>query len=118
MIALVVYMFCAYGIANTVIYANGPFHVFAKMHQWAGRNCPQLEEMLSCFICLPWWIGFFFSGLNELFFNCPITPTRIVSSDVAWYYAVFMDGAFTSASCWLINTIQDWFEQNTPKEEE
>ena len=117
MMELLIYTLCVYGIANTIIYANGPFHVFERMHRYAGKHYPIMEEMLSCFICLPWWIGFAVSGMNEIFLNECVTPSRMISEGMAWYVAVFADGAYSSAACWLINTVQDWFEKNTPTEE-
>ena len=35
---LFIYVIICYGIANTIIYANGPFHCFVKMHEIANDD--------------------------------------------------------------------------------
>jgi hypothetical protein len=109
-------MVVCYGIANTIIFANGPFHVFEKMHRIAEKIHPQLEEMLSCFICSGWWLGFLFSALNLLVFPMiALTPMMMVGLPIQyWYVTVFLDGAFVSGSNWLINIIENYFETNSP----
>lgn len=115
-IVLFIYMVVCYGIANTIIFANGPFHVFEKMHRIAEKIHPQLEEMLSCFICSGWWLGFLFSALNLLVFPMiALTPMMMVGLPIQyWYITVFLDGAFVSGSNWLINIIENYFETNSP----
>lgn len=111
---LFIYIIICYGIANTIIYANGPFHCFVKMHEIAEKIHPQLNEMLSCFICSGWWLGFFMSALNmALFPMVALTPMAMVSLPLEyWYITVFLDGAFVSSTNWLINTIQDALERS------
>lgn len=113
-INIFIYMMVCYGIANTIIYSSGPFHFIDGLHKLAKKIHPQLEEMLSCFICSGWWIGFIFSVLNiwcvpEL----RITPMNMIGlpSDL-WYATIFLDGAFVSASNWLINIIEDRIERH------
>ena len=119
MIILVIYMIICYGIANTIIYANGPFHCFVKMHDIAKKIHPQLDEMLSCFICSGWWIGFTISAFNLLFFqNVSLTPMTMIGLPIQyWYITIFFDGAFVSGSNWLINTIQNYLETNSNNNE-
>jgi hypothetical protein len=107
-------MVICYGIANTIIYSHGPFHCFDAMHRIAKAIHPQLDEMLSCFICSGWWLGFFMSGLNILFVpEIRITPMNMIGLPIEyWYVTVFLDGAFVSGSNWLINTIQDALERS------
>lgn len=114
MISIFIYMLVCYGIANTIIYAHGPFHMFDAMHKIAYKIHPQIEEMLSCFICSGWWIGFIFSISNIwLFDSVPFTPINLIGiGDNLWYITVFLDGAFVSASNWLINIIEDRIERH------
>ena len=77
---LITYFLLAYGICNIIIFANGPFHIFSKMHDFLKTKYPILEEMMSCFICLPTWCGFFLSAVNLLFFP---TPIKVILGDVA-----------------------------------
>lgn len=111
---LFIYIIICYGIANTIIYANGPFHCFVKMHEIAEKIHPQLNEMLSCFICSGWWLGFFMSALNMVLFPMvAFTPMAMVSLPLEyWYITVFLDGAFVSSTNWLINTVQDALERS------
>lgn len=112
---LFIYVIICYGIANTIIYAHGPFHCFDKMHEIAKKIHPQLDEMLSCFICSGWWLGFGMSVLNLLLFpTILLTPMLFINLPLEyWYITVFLDGAFVSSSNWLINTIQNYFETNS-----
>ena len=109
----IIYCILAYGLANTIIYANGPFHIFAHMHRIAERIHPQLEEMLSCFICLPYWIGFTFSAADALLVDdVNLTPMNMVfGQSIPWYIVVLLDGIFTSGAVWLINTLQSKWEK-------
>ena len=107
---LFIYVIICYGIANTIIYAHGPFHCFDKMHKIAKKIHPQLDEMLSCFICSGWWLGFGMSAFNLLVIP---TMSMVYLPLEYWYITVFLDGAFVSSSNWLINTIQNYFETNS-----
>jgi len=111
---LVIYMIVCYGIANTIIYANGPFHCFVKMHEIAKKIHPQLDEMLSCFICSGWWLGFGMSALNLWILPSVIlTPMIMIGLPLEyWYVTIFLDGAFVSSSNWLINTLQEALERS------
>ena len=113
---VIVYLIMCYGIANTIIFANGPFHIFRHMHSFLDKRFSQLNELLSCFICLPWWLGIIFSALNWFLLpNLPVTPMNLIFGDyIPWYFVVFFDGAFTSGGVWIIHTIQESLE----KEEE
>ena len=112
---LFIYVIICYGIANTIIYAHGPFHCFDKMHEIAKKIHPQLDEMLSCFICSWLWLGFGMSVFNLLVIpTISFTPMAMVYLPLEyWYITVFLDGAFVSSSNWLINTIQNYFETNS-----
>ena len=45
-IVLFIYMIICYGIANTIIYANGPFHCFVKMHEIAKKY---IHNWMKCY---------------------------------------------------------------------
>lgn len=113
LLTLFIYTIAMYGIANTVIYAHGPFHIFDKLHEILPKIHPQLEEMMSCFICSGWWYGFLFSALNLFIFtSVAFTPMNIIGLPISsWYITLFLDGAYTSGSIWLVNTIQDTLER-------
>ena len=119
-LTLIVYMVICYSIANTMIYAHGPFHCFDAMHRIAEKIHPQFEEMLSCFICSGWWIGFLMSAINILLFpSIAFTPLIMIGLPMDyWYVIVFLDGAFVSGNNWLINTIQNYLETNSKNDEQ
>ena len=112
---LFIYAVTCYGIANTIIYARGPFHIFEKMHEWAKKIHPQLDEMLSCFICFDWWLGFLFGALDLfLLTSIAVTPMSLIGLPTQyWYASIFLDGAFTSGMVWLINTVQEALERSS-----
>lgn len=111
---LIIYFLLAYGICNMIIFANGPFHIFLKMHEYFKEKHPMLEEMTSCFICLPTWAGMFFSIVNLLFFAyIPFTPMNFIIADKAlWPIIVVFDGLITSGGCWLLHTCQEAVERS------
>lgn len=115
---VIVYCILAYGLANTLIYANGPFHIFAHMHRILPKIHPHLEEMFSCFICLPYWIGFFFSALDIfLFEDFSFTPMNIcLGASCPWWLVILFDGIFTSGAVWLINTVQSKYEHDANRD--
>ena len=110
---LLIYFLLAYGVCNIIIFANGPFHIFTKMHDYFKENYPMLEEMFSCFICLPTWVGFFMSTVNLVLFpTVPFTPMNMVLLDKAlWPVILFFDGIVTSGACWLIHSLQEMMER-------
>ena len=114
MLNLMIYFILAYGISNIIIFASGPFHIFLKMHSFFKKHMPMMEEMTSCFICLPTWVGFFLSAMNMLLFPAiQFTPMMMIGLPVEyWYVAVFFDGLITSGGCWLINTVQEALERS------
>ena len=111
---LIIYFLLAYGICNIIIFAKGPFHIFDKMHNFFKEKWPMMEEMTSCFICLPTWCGFFLSAINLLFFpNVMFSPMNmIILNKMLWPIIIFFDGLLTSGGCWLIHTTQEAIERS------
>lgn len=115
---LIIYSFICYGICNIIIYANGPFHIFKKMHEYLKEKHQVLDEMMSCFICLPVWCGFVLSTVNLIFFPLiPFTPMNsILLAKELWPIIVFLDGMFTSGMCWIINIFEEMMERTNNNE--
>lgn len=113
MLNLVIYFILAYGICNMIIFANGPFHVFRKMHVYFKANHPMLDEMTTCMICFPTWVGFFLSAVNIVLFpQIAFTPMNMVIPDnILWPIIIMFDGLLTSGGCWLIHTFQELMER-------
>ena len=110
---LLIYLFVSYGICNIIIYAAGPFHIFSKMHSFLSKKYPVIEEMMSCFICLPTWCGFFISAVNILLFpSIGFTPMNFLMPDkILWPIIIFFDGMFTSGICWVLNVFEEMMER-------
>ena len=112
-ITLITYFLLAYGICNIIIFAKGPFHIFDRMHDFFKEKMPIMEEMTSCFICLPTWCGFFISAVNILFFpTVMFSPMNMVLLNKSlWPLIIFFDGLLTSGGCWLLHTLQEMMER-------
>lgn len=117
---LLVYFVMVYGLSNMIAFTSGPFHIFSKIREYVYHNHKTVYELLTCMICLPTNIGFFFSLINILFFsNTLFTPYNILfSGELPWFAIVFFDGIVTSGVVWFIHTIQMFFETNIKEEEE
>lgn len=111
---LIIFFLLVYGICNIIVYANGPFHIFIKMHAYLKEHeHNMLEEMFSCMICLPTWVGMFLSAVNLIFFPyTPFTPMNMVlHTENLWPIVIFFDGLIASAGNWLIHTFQEMMER-------
>jgi hypothetical protein len=114
MTQLLLWMVMAYGLSNILVYGsifntprnyifneadngNGPLTEFYKF----------LKGMLSCMLCTPVWVGFFYG----IFLYSPVHELLGVTSLVSWFF----DGMLASGATWAINSIIEWFEQNRPQ---
>ena len=113
MVQLLLWMVMAYGLSNILVYGsifNGPrnfifnqadhgFKIFTGFFKF-------LKGMLSCMMCTPVWVGFFFG----IFLYSPTHEMLGVHK----YYSWFFDGMLASGAVWSINAIIEWFEVNRP----
>lgn len=108
-----VYLIAAFGISTILIDSVGPYHIFEKWHNWMVSNTPMLDELFSCYVCLPCWIGIVCSLMNLIFLpDCRLTPANMALCGVApWWVIVPLDAAFTSGGVWLIHTFQSAAEK-------
>ena len=113
MVQLLLWMIMAYGISNILVYGsifNGPRNfIFNKAEHGFGILTgffKFLKGMLSCMMCTPVWVGFFFGIL----LYSPVHEMLGVHK----YYSWFFDGMLASGSVWAINAIIEWFEVNRP----
>jgi hypothetical protein len=106
-------MVMAYGISNILVYGsifNGPRDYIRKKSETEGWFQDQFKfmiDMLSCMMCTPTWVGFFFG----IFLYSPVHEILGVTSWVSWFF----DGMLASGAVWAINSIVEWFEENRPK---
>ena len=112
-LSVVLYFIVCYGIALVAIDANGPWHIFDKMHNWAASKAPVLEELFSCYICLPFWIGVVLSFINILWLPVAFTPMNILFDfvmpcgrfELICFFTMICDGFMTSAMCFTMDNI-------------
>ena len=115
MTQLILWMIMSYGISNILVYGsifNKPRNFIIKQSE-NDKNILKdffvfLREMLSCMMCTPTWVGFFFG----IFLYSPVEKILEVTPYVSWFF----DGMLASGSVWAINSIIEWFESNRPKQ--
>ena len=113
MAQLLVWMVMAYGLSNILVYGS----IFNTPRNYIFKEADNIDNliqgfygflkgMLSCMMCTPVWVGFFFG----IFLYSPIHEMLGVSSWISWFF----DGMLASGSVWAINSIIEWFEVNRP----
>ena len=116
---LIIYLLCAYGVSNMIVYSNGPFNVFNNLRSWFDTFPSNLGEMLHCMICFPTWVGIILSSIDMFCLNeCSFTPFNIlIRNDDLWYYIIPLDAFLTSGSIWLLHTFQEALESMNNNDE-
>ena len=114
MTQLLLWMVMAYGLSNILVYGsifNTPRNYIFKeaenMDNYFQGFYLFLKGMLSCMMCTPVWVGFFFG----IFLYSPVHELLGVTSWISWFF----DGMLASGATWAINSIIEWFEQNRPQ---
>ena len=108
------YAIMTYGICNIVVYGSGPFRIFEHIRNISDNIYEHFGQMFSCMMCLPTNLGILLSVLNWFLIPVAFTPFNILFAGTSlWWVAMICDGAFTSGIVWLINTIQEYFENKT-----
>lgn len=82
-----------------------------------GDGNSSLGKLVTCFICLPTWVGFSLSLVNRVYLpNKILTPSMLVIGNcndlLIYFISIFFDGIIASGGVWLIHTIQEYFENN------
>lgn len=116
---LIIYILCAYGISNMIVYSSGPFNLFEKIRNLFDNLPSNLGELLHCMICFPSWVGIILSSIDIfLLKDNSFTPFNlIINNDSLWYLIIILDMFITSGSIWLLHTIQETCESITNKNE-
>jgi hypothetical protein len=115
MTQLFLWVLLAYGMSNILVYGsifNTPRnYIFNEADHGIGffiNFYKFLKGMLSCMMCTPVWVGFFFG----IFLYSPVHEILGVNEYSSWFF----DGMLASGGTWVINSIIEWFEQNRPKQ--
>lgn len=112
MVKLLVFILACYGFCNTAIFGS----IFEKWRNFWLKYSPNFfGKLFTCFICMPWYIGFILSlcGLSPMELTKMIHDVNIFGLFIipAKVIIVFFDGAVGSASSWLVHTIQEMCER-------
>ncbi len=110
MTQLLLWMVMVYGLSNILVYGS----IFDKPRNYIIKQSENeenyfmdsfifLRDMLSCMMCTPTWVGFFFG----IFLYSPVHQILEVNPYISWFF----DGLLASGSTWAINSIIEWFEK-------
>ena len=106
-------MVFAYGLANMVVYARGPFGLFEWWRGFTHRINEHLGELFSCMICFPTWIGIGCSIVDLAFGSFTFTPFNVLFDGVApWWLIVMLDACFTSGLVWVVDQFETACERH------
>ena len=113
MVQILIWMIMAYGVSNILVYGsifdtprNYIFKEADNIDNYIQGSYRFLKGMLSCMLCTPVWVGFFFG----VFLYSPVHEFLGVTPWISWFF----DGMLASGSVWAINSIIEWFEENRP----
>ena len=110
---IIAYVLFAYGFANMVVYANGPFGIFERWRNFTHGISEGFGELFTCMICLSTWIGAVFSALDFwLVTTADFTPFNIVFGERYPALTIFMDMCATSGAVWLLHNLEEAFERH------
>ena len=114
------YILAVYGIANVIVFGEGPFYFLEKWRSFAYSIHPNFGKLFSCMMCLPANIGWIMSLIDWFLIpSIALTPFNIILAGTGlWWLALILDMGITSGLCWLIYVIDDFFEKNTSSYEE
>ena len=110
---LTAYILFAYGFANMVVYANGPFGIFEKWRNLTHNLSEGFGELFTCMICLSTWIGIVFSAVDFwLVPDLSFTPFNVVFDGKYPFLTILMDMCATSGAVWLLHNLEEAFERH------
>lgn len=115
MTQLILWILIVYGISNILVYGT----IFDTPRNFIIQESENeknyfsdffmfLRKMLSCMMCTPTWVGFFFG----VFLYSPTNEIIDLTPYVSWFF----DGMLASGTTWIINSIVEWFEENRPSQ--
>lgn len=114
---LFVYILCAYGLSEMVVFGRGPFGIFEKWRDVAHDIGDGFGELFTCMLCFPTWVGMALSVIDIACFPFfQFTPFNIVFSMVPGgfllnLFIVLLDGFATAGICWFLYQIEEALER-------
>ncbi|MCK9544383.1 MAG: hypothetical protein M0R03_20380 [Novosphingobium sp.] len=127
MLTLLIFTGICFGFSNQFKYSQGPAQLFDKIKVIGYKISPNLYNGMECLMCFPTWVGMGLSILSLFVFSLPLTPLTLffqnsiidlsITEKIIHYILIILfDGFISSGLTYLINTIQLYFEKNTPIE--
>lgn len=114
---LFVYILCAYGLSEMVVFGRGPFGVFEKWREIAHNIGDGFGELFTCMLCFPTWVGMTLSFIDIVFIPfTQFTPFNMVFGLFPggfWLnlFTVLLDGFATAGICWLLYQVEEALER-------
>lgn len=107
------YILFAYGIANMVCYAEGPWGIFEWWREVANNISEGFGKLFTCMMCFSTWVGLVFSIVDLLVKSVTFTPFNLLLvGSGAWWLIPILDAGFTSGVVWLIHNFEEACERH------
>jgi len=114
MLGIFVFIFVVYGVTNIIVFGT----IFDKPREFLMRINPGfLGKLMTCPLCSATWVGFLLSFTLYTFGLSHLSPCGSWGITVPWL-AIFLDGCLASGTTWILHTLQEYFQYNTPQENE
>lgn len=110
MVGVLWYIMFAYGLANILVYGEGPFDIVTRFRDWVNEKNDGIGKMFDCMMCMSANIGWITSAVNYILFpSVNITIGKMLFGDL-WIVGIVVDLFATSGAVWLLHTIQTAIE--------
>lgn len=107
------YILFAYGIANMVCYAEGPFNMFAWWREVADNISEGFGKLFNCMMCFSTWVGLVTSIVDLLIPSVAFTPFNLIlAGHGLWWLIPILDAGLTSGAVWLLHNLEEAFERH------
>lgn len=107
------YILFAYGLANMVCYAEGPWGIFEKWRNLAHSISEGFGKLFTCMMCFSTWVGAVASATDLLFAGFAFTPFNLLIGAVApWWLIIILDASMTSGIVWLLHNFEEACERH------
>lgn len=107
------YVILAYGLANMVCYAEGPWNVFEWWREVADHISEGFGKLFNCMMCFSTWVGLVLSIVDLLIPKVAFTPFNLLlAGSGLWWLIPILDALFTSGAVWLVHNFEEACERH------
>ena len=107
------YILFAYGIANMVCYAEGPWGIFEWWREVADHISEGFGKLFNCMMCFSTWVGLLASIVDLLIPSAVFTPFNLIlAGSGLWWLIPILDAGLTSGAVWLLHNLEEAFERH------